>query len=188
MIACIKCQGPIGANRINTDNYLPCPNCGSKIRINVFPAYIRKAPKAETGQILIIDDEASCFYHPSKKAVIPCSSCGRFLCSLCDVEMNGEHICFSCIANKKSKGELKDLETHRTLYDSVAIRMAVLPLLFFLWATIITAPISIYIVFKYWKKPSSIIERSKVRFIAAFCIAAVQIGGWSFYFHELLNK
>ncbi|MFH2047667.1 MAG: hypothetical protein ABIK92_21275 [Pseudomonadota bacterium] len=188
MITCSKCQNPIDANRINTNNYLPCPHCNTKLRADVFPAYTRKAPEAEAGQTLIIDDDASCFYHPSKKAVIPCSSCGRFLCSLCDVEMNGEHICFSCITNKKTKGELKDLETHRTLYDSIAIKMAILPLLFLFWITIITAPITIYIVIRYWKKPSSIIERSKIRLIAAFIIATIQIGGWSFFFFNIANK
>ena len=187
MIRCSKCQNPIDANHLNTNKLIPCLRCNTKLRSDVFPAYIRKAPEADSRQTIIIDDDASCFYHPTKKAVIPCFSCGRFLCSLCDVEMNGEHICFSCIAAKKTKGELKDIETHRTLYDGITIRTAILPLLIF-WITIITAPITIYMVFRYWKKPTSIIRRTKVRFVSAFIIAGSQIGGWSIFLYRILNR
>ncbi|HUN56050.1 MAG TPA: hypothetical protein VMU29_12940 [Smithella sp.] len=74
---------------------------------------------------------------------------------------------------------MKNLETHRTLYDSIALYIAILPLLIF-WITIITAPVSIYVAIRYWKAPGSIIPRTKARFIAAMVISGFQIAGWAF--------
>ena len=76
---------------------------------------------------MLVDGEASCFYHPAKKAVLPCESCGRFLCAVCDVEMNGQHLCPACLASGKKKGRLKQLENRRTLYDSLALGRRRLP-------------------------------------------------------------
>ena len=125
-------------------------------------------------------DEASCFYHPQKKAVVPCDSCGRFLCALCDVELHDEHLCPNCLESGRKKGNLKHLDKERILYDNIALRVAIYPLiLFFFWfVTIITAPAAIVLSIWYWKRPSSVLPRTKIRFILAILIAFAQIGAW----------
>ena len=50
----------------------------------------------------------------------------------------------------------------------------------------ITAPIAIFLTMRYWRAPSSLIPRTKVRFILAFCIAGCQIAGWVMFFSQVI--
>jgi hypothetical protein len=106
--------------------------------------------------------------------------CGRFLCALCAVELHGQHLCPNCLETGKEKGKLKSLENHRTLYDAIALRLAIYPMiLFFFWFfTIITAPIALFVAIRYWNAPSSIVPRTKIRSIAAIVLASLQILLW----------
>jgi hypothetical protein len=72
---------------------------------------------------------------------------------------------------------LETLVTYRPLYDSMALSLSVLPMLIFPF-TIITAPIAIYIAIRYWKRPGSILPRTRFRFVLAILIALAQIVGW----------
>ena len=117
-----------------------------------------------------------------KKAVIPCSACGRFLCALCDVEFNGRHLCPACLETGKRKRKIKNLENHRTLYDTTTLFLAILPMVFCFWVTLLTAPMVLFLVIRYWKAPTSIVPRTKIRFVSAFVIASLQIVGWSVFF------
>ena len=92
------------------------------------------------------------FYHPEKKAVLTCNYCGRFLCALCDVDFAGQHLCPPCIESGKKKKKIKNLENHRVLYDDVALAVAVLPLML-CYFVVLTAPISLFIAFRYWNAP-----------------------------------
>ncbi len=177
MIACTKCSTPLTAKNLNIGTFAPCRICGTQHRISVFPAALRKTPSHKNAELLLVNDDAGCFYHSKKKAVTHCSSCGRFLCALCDVEIDGEHICFPCMEKGKKKNELTNLENQRTLFDDIALKLAIFPMLIF-WFTCITAPISLFMVFRYWNVPTSIVRRSKVRFVVAFIISAAQVIGW----------
>jgi predicted permease len=64
----------------------------------------------------------------------------------------------------------------RTLHDQVALSLALIPLVFFR-AMIITAPTAIYPAIRKWYSPSSILPRTKVRFVIAISIGALQILG-----------
>ena len=51
----------------------------------------------------------------------------------------------------------------------------------FFFVTCITAPLTLYIVVRYWKTPASLLPRTRVRFVLAALIALLQIGGWGFF-------
>ncbi len=186
MIYCMKCNAPVSTPRMNTGAYESCSSCGTKSRVDVFPAVKTDASSVVQEQV-IVDDDAGCYYHPKKKAVVHCASCGRFLCSLCDVEMDDEHICFSCMESGKKKSKLKDIETGRTIYDGFALRLSILPVL--AWPfTVVTAPLTLFLVIKYWNAPTSIVGRTKIRFIAAFIIALAQVVLWTGGIFMLITK
>jgi hypothetical protein len=124
-----------------------------------------------------VEGESGCFYHPAKRAVAACESCGRFLCALCDLDLNGEHICPACLETGRRKGKLKQLENRRVLYDAVALSLATLPLLFF-WPTIITAPCALYVVVRRWNAPASLVRRGKWRMVLAAILAILEIAAW----------
>jgi len=184
-INCSKCYAPLPQEMFNRGDFTNCPACHSLVMIKTFPALQKDIPPQHAENILL-DAEAGCFFHPEKKAVVACSTCGRFLCSLCDIEFNGGHICASCLDAGKKKKKIKNLETHRVLYDSIALSAAILPLLIF-WITIITAPISIYVAIRYWNAPTSIIRRTKVRFIFAIVFSGLQLTGWTYFFTRFLK-
>ena len=184
-LSCTKCAVALSPGMLNAAGFSACPECGSLLRADVFPALFKKAPAVAVENILA-DGQAGCFFHPQKKAVVPCESCGRFLCSLCDVEFGGRHVCPSCLEAGRNKRKIRNLETERVLHDSIALSIAILPLLMF-FVTIVTAPVCIYYSLRHWKSPMSILPRTKVRFVFAVLIAVLQLGGWSLFFSNFLK-
>ena len=169
MLSCTKCDSPVSRQMINSHSLKACRSCNSLLRVDVFPAAFRSLEKGRSGELLQLDKEAGCYYHPRKRAVVSCSACGRFLCALCDVALNGRNLCPACLEKGKSNGKIRNLETHRTCYDTIALLVATIPVLFifFPWFTIFTAPLAIYLTVRHWKTPTSIIPRTKIRFILA---------------------
>ena len=184
MLNCAKCNSPLPGQMINTYSAVPCPSCAAHSRTDVYPALYREIPPGRAGDSLQLDKEAGCFYHPRKKAVVPCSVCGRFVCALCDVALNGQNLCPSCFEKGKTKRKIKNLENQRTCYDTIALLVATASILFY-WFTIMTAPFVMYLTILHWNSPSSIIPRTKIRFVLAFIIASLQLVIWIFVFSKL---
>jgi hypothetical protein len=154
-----------------------CPGCDKRIHADVFPALFRNLQAGRTGETILEEGVSSCFYHEGKKAVVPCDGCGRFLCALCDVELNQQHLCPSCVDKSRTKGTLINLETRRTVYDTAALSLALWPLL--IWpATIVTGPVAVACGVLSFFKPGSLVGRRTARAIIAILIGLAQIGGW----------
>ncbi|MEI9894526.1 MAG: hypothetical protein WDN28_11725 [Chthoniobacter sp.] len=162
----------------NTGNLRACPSCRARLQVEVFPAVLRPPGLGVAGETVVLDGEATCFFHATKRAVVPCGSCGRFLCAVCDVEMNGEHLCSLCIESGKKKGRMQKLENKRTLYDNLALAVALIPMIFG-YTTIIGAPIAIFIAIRYWNAPSSVVPRTRWRSVVAIIVALLQLVGWA---------
>ena len=186
VLNCTKCNSRLPRHVINSNSLTACPSCNSFLQVDVFPALYRSLSIGRSGEALQEAKEAGCYYHPRKKAVVPCSVCGRFVCALCDVSLNGRHLCPSCLEKGKIQRKIKNLENHRTCYDTIALLVATISILIY-WFTIITAPLVIYITIRYWKAPTSIIPRTKIRFILAFVLASLQISGWILVFTNLVK-
>jgi hypothetical protein len=153
----------------------------------LFPAFFRSTHLGSAGETIVIEGEAGCFFHPEKKAVVPCAECGRFLCALCDLELNGRHLCPGCLESGQRKGKLVELERRRTLYDTAAIEFALLPILLGP-VTLLTAPTALFLVFYGWNKPRSLVPRSRWLFIVAFFLAAAQIVSWCAIFYFMIRE
>ena len=177
LVQCPRCQAWLLEGIFNQPVLTPCPTCGAPLQIEVFPALFRRLAPGRSGDALMVEGESSCFYHPNKRAVIPCQGCGRFLCALCDCELHGQHFCPACLEAGKTKGKIKNLENRRTLYDSIALALAVFPLLIF-YLTIFTAPMALYLAVRYWNASRSLVRRSRVRYVIALVLASLQLAGW----------
>jgi hypothetical protein len=59
----------------------------------------------------------------------------------------------------------------------MALALATYPLLIF-YFTVITAPMALYITIRHWNAPSSVIPRSKWRFVVAGLLSVAEIAGW----------
>src|SRR4051812_36135954 len=186
-LSCPKCRTPLREQAVNRGELTPCPACAIPLQVEIFPALFRPIQTGRTGEALVVETESSCFYHPQKKAVVHCESCGRFLCGLCDCELHGQHFCPACLESGKKKGRIKNLENERTLYDSIALALAVYPLLIF-YFTIFTAPMALYIGLRQWNAPRSLIHRTKLRLVLAIVLASAQLAGWGVGLYILIAK
>jgi hypothetical protein len=176
--ACTKCWTPLSAEFLNIDDYRACPTCASAVRVEVFPAYFREVAKGSAGEALLADTEASCFFHPQKRAAVVCSECGRFLCALCDLELEGKHFCASCLEAAKEKNKIASIENKRQMHDVLAFHLAIAGFFVF-YFNIITAPMALYFAIKHWKTPASIVRGgAKWRKIAAIVMASLQLLAW----------
>jgi hypothetical protein len=150
-----------------------CPACSSNVTVELFPAAIREET-ASAQPVESLTDQASCYEHPAKLAKGVCHSCGRFLCALCEVEMDGKTWCPSCLQLDSPRARPQTLERSRTLYDSIALFFSTWSSLFF-YPIFVAPPIVFYLAIRYWKAPSSIIPRSKSRFWLALCLASIEL-------------
>ena len=103
LLSCAKCGEPFPSHLCNVGAPLPCARCGTLSEALVFPAILHRW-ETTTGEALTQEQDASCFYHPAKKAAVVCEGCGVFLCALCDVVFQDRHLCPKCIEKGKGKG------------------------------------------------------------------------------------
>jgi hypothetical protein len=186
-IACPKCKAVLGSEFFNQTAWQACPSCTAELRVEVFPALFRE-DKTTLAESVMVEGEASCFYHPGKKAVVVCEACGRFLCALCDVDFNGRHLCPACLEAGRQKGKIAKLQNTRARHDRIAITLAVLPLLMF-YVTIFTAPAALFYAIWHWKSPGSIVpNRRRLNLVIAMVFASLEIAGWVVFFTWLIIR
>jgi DNA-directed RNA polymerase subunit RPC12/RpoP len=180
-IHCGRCEAELPPEAIEPRDWAICPACSSEVIVRAFPAILTKPEVVSPAAIQAGEGEAACFFHPGKTAAVPCSRCGRFLCQLCRVEFRGEDWCPECLSSGIKKKRIATLENHRTLYDSIALGLAILPLPFFWPLTIATAPAALYVALRYWKAPLSVVRRTRIRFVVAMVFAVAQIAAWTWF-------
>jgi hypothetical protein len=174
---CPECRTPIREIEINQLHLSSCSGCNCLLQAELFPAYFRISGATQTVEDAILEGESTCFYHPAKKAVLPCAGCGRFMCSLCDCDLGGEHFCPACLEAGRTRKKIKNIERQRTRYDNIALSLVVFPMILF-YVTFITAPIAIVIAIRHWNSPASMIHRTRTRLVIAVLLASLQILGW----------
>ncbi|HEX4999555.1 MAG TPA: hypothetical protein VFY29_15110 [Terriglobia bacterium] len=176
--ACPQCHRWLRPEILNVSGMAACASCGTPLQVEVFPALFRRSSPGQSGEAVLVEGESTCFFHPQKRAVLSCQSCGRFLCALCDCAISESHFCPLCLEQGKATGRIKALDDRRTLYDSIALSVAVLPVALFFFATFVTAPIALFIAIRYWKAPLSLARRSRIRFVFAIAFASAELVAW----------
>lgn len=192
-VTCTKCNTPLSPEIFAPGPQAPCPACGTPLTGYLFPALSHPTLLSRPPEAVLTDMEAGCFFHASKKAVVACEGCGRFLCGLCDLDWQGMHLCSTCLETGKRKGRIKTLENSRLLFDQMALSLAVLPLVppivILTWVfTCVTAPASIFISLRYWNAPGSLVSRSKIVFILALVLALAQVAAWIWGIAEIVHE
>jgi DNA-directed RNA polymerase subunit RPC12/RpoP len=184
-IRCGACSWPLPPESWNRESAVACPGCGSRAQVAAFPAMVR-APVGASPEALGGDTEASCFYHSQNRAATPCDECGRFLCRLCEIDVDGRRICPGCFAAGVRGRKIQEVDTRRTMYDSVALALSTLPVFLF-WPVFGTAPVSLFLVVRHWNSPRSIVPRTRIRFYLAALFALAEIAGVGFLIFALIR-
>src|SRR6266853_1861952 len=129
-IHCSACSWPLPPELWSSGDRQNCPGCGTRVQVRIFPA-IAHLKFAGMPEALAAETEASCFYHPQNRAARPCDECGRFLCTLCELDIPGRTLCPVCFDANVRGRKVQDLESSRTMHDSIALGLATLPVLLF---------------------------------------------------------
>ena len=189
-LTCPLCHTPWPTDPVALAALTVCPRplCNARVRVEVFPAFNRPIAVGAVGEAIVIEGEAACFYHPQKRATVPCGICGRFLCALCDCELKGEHLCPNCLESGRRKGQLEHLDTRRFLYDSAALTLAVVGPLLCFWGAIPLAPLAIGVAIYGWRKPRSLIPRSRFRAVLAIVLAVLELLAAAAVFWGTMNS
>lgn len=175
---CTKCKTWVPIQALEAGDFAECSGCGGEVKVEIFPAYFKPVNRGQGGETIVVDGEASCFFHPNKRAQVSCESCGRFLCALCAIELNGKNLCPNCLESGQKKGKFVELENRRACHNNAALSLALVPLILCWFTTVVTAPIALFYALWYWKSPGSIIPHSKARLVIAIVISSLIIIGW----------
>jgi len=184
MIGCPACMAPLPAAAVGTPGFENCPDCRTPLRVRLFPAAFR--PRETASGAVAAPAEATCFFHETKRATVPCDGCGRFLCALCDLEVGSQHLCPQCAAKRLEDPAEDRFVRQRTLWDSAALALAVYPPLLCFYPGILGAPAALFLAIRHWRSPGSLLPRTRARFVLAIVISSAQILFWISMFGFLL--
>lgn len=158
----------------------PCPGCGAPTELFVFPALLRP-PANSTPAVASLPGDATCYHHPDRVAVVACACCGRFLCGLCDLDLGDRHVCATCLHAEHEDGGPAGRRVSRFVqYDSLALALATIPVLTvaFWFMSCLAAPAAVFLAVRFWRRPMSLLPRTRFRFLLAMLIALATIVGW----------
>jgi hypothetical protein len=125
---------------------------------------------------MALEGEATCFQHPTKRAAVPCDSCGRFLCTLCQFAIGNQNLCPSCIRMAREK-KTERWVSRRLNLDSVALMTATVPMLG-VWTTLVGGPVAIYLGIRALSQAPGPIARGRWRPVAAIVLGLLQVVAW----------
>jgi len=175
---CPVCHHLLDSSQWNLQEFTACPNCHSPTRTLVFPAIARTAsgarPEART------ETEAGCFFHAKSRAENVCSSCGRFLCSLCTVGLGSNKLCPDCIYRKRRQSTEPEFRDQAILFDNIALLLLIVPVLclVYIYLGIIFSTLALAIVIIGWRLQRTVVPRAKYRFVLAAALALIEGVGW----------
>jgi hypothetical protein len=180
MAFCLECQQPIAAAANGLLLTLTCPNCGQGNGAAVFPAsneVPRSAPPPLPGDSPD-EGEAVCFYSPNRRATTSCDHCGVLISEPWAAAWGNETVCLKCLEHLREEKKDERFISGRTLWDNIALMLALVPLTFFFWwAAFVTAPAALILAIRHWNSSRGLVPRGRTRLVLAILLSLLQIGG-----------
>lgn len=175
---CPICHHVLATSQWNLSEFTECPNCKAPTRTLVFPALVRPAvtPHPETRT----ETEAGCFFHSNSRAENVCSSCGRFLCSICTVTFGSQKLCPDCIYRKRRQTTESEYRDQAVLFDNIALLVLVGQVICFvyIYLGLIFSALALAIIIIGWRQQRTLVPRSKYRFVLGTGLGLLEAGGW----------
>jgi hypothetical protein len=161
-LRCNNCRALLPTEVVNA-RAQQCPSCRTSVRVQAYPALLRRDLGPAPIKRVADANDSACYYHDNRRAERECTSCGRFVCALCDIELGEDTLCPSCLERHMKDKSLARLDFGRTRWDRVNTSLAAFGLLSFSCIPIvfITAPAAIGIAIKHRATPLSIFPRSR---------------------------
>ena len=146
--ACPLCLEPLPYEEMSSGAQT-CPHCGRSFDAVSFSPPETKAVVPRLGEEGP-DGATGCVHHPRNAAVATCDRCGRFICELCRIGVDGKGFCPGCFERLSSEGAIESAVTRLPGHNASATLCAVVGML----AAPTCAPAAIYFGVKWlkWKK------------------------------------
>ena len=185
---CVYCNQPLQAAQLAMGGgQVRCAGCGKSGSVIALPALLTDStPKPPPPPDPPGEGEVACFYSPGRKATQSCSHCGVLVSDVWAAQWGSKSVCLKCLEHLRDKGKDVAFQTKRTLWDNVALALAVVPFTFLFWFMVfITAPAAIFVSLWNWNSPRSMVPRGRWRLVVALILGLLQVGGGIFFFTGL---
>lgn len=182
-VPCSACHFPLEVAESGGWEERKCGICQTGQSVLVFPAIRGIAASPVAADATAEEGQATCFFHEGKPAVVPCGNCGRFLCDLCDLQIDKNHVCTLCVQAAREERPSSRAKPKIQVRDRIFLpqNMAVLlafysPATFFgLYLVFLSAPAAIYYSIRYWNHGGGIQRRGQWRFVVSLVMGLIQI-------------
>ena len=185
---CVYCNQPLQTAQIAMGGgQVRCPGCRKSGVVIPLPALLEDStPKPPPPPDPPGEGEAVCFYSPGRRATKECGHCGVLISDVWAAHWGSKVVCLKCLEHQREKANDSAFQSKRTLWDNIALALAVVPFTVVFWFMIfITAPAAIFLSIWHWNSPRSLIPRGKFRLALALLIGLAQVGGGIFLFTGL---
>jgi len=126
--ACPRCNAPLALDSITAGEDI-CPRCQGFFSATVFHApqrVTRVLQLAQSGP----EGAGSCANHARNAAVTSCGRCGLLICSLCELDLQGEQYCPSCFDRLTRDGGSENAQVRFRDWRTLSFVTALLGLIF----------------------------------------------------------
>ena len=187
-IQCHRCQWKLPTGRNELQGLTTCPSCYTRLSVYLFPAWGRATQVGTAAQPISDSQEAACFFHADKRAVIPCDQCGRFLCSLCDFPIGNRHYCGSCVEKSAQGTHLGELERNRKRWDIQIWYWLVLPIFVCFYLIPITSIVAIVLGIQKRNVLPSLVSRSRLWIQAGIAFGILEFIGFIIAIYSIVQN
>ena len=129
---------------------------------------------------MVVDGESVCFFHDTRRAAAACERCGRLVCSLCDMDLVGQHVCPECLPELDRTASLEVLERWRIRHDSIVWLLLLLGLLFIVLLGPLCGLAALVWALWHWRSPPSRVAPTRLRLALSIPVAVAEMvfGVW----------
>lgn len=173
LLQCPSCRSRLSASRPVSFVEERCPVCGTSVSVTIFPRLYR-APLPPDTHANAAEGDATCSFFPSLKAEKVCDECGSFLSSRAAVRWGNRDLCLPCLHRLREIEQAPDYLARARLHDRRALALVTLlaPLSLF------TAPLALYLLFRYRKAPRGFVHRGGTVWWVALALAVAWMIVW----------
>ncbi|MFV1994110.1 MAG: hypothetical protein ACC661_01640 [Verrucomicrobiales bacterium] len=157
-----------------------CLGCASEVVVRLFPAALDRGPARDREAAIAPGEGGRCFAHPEKAALLVCEGCGRFLCRDCDTLWGSEHLCLTCIYERREVKQTEGFTDRRFLYDNAALSLAAVPFVAaypFFWVGFLTGPMAMYYLIRHRGDSRGFVPRGRGRLVLAWVLSVTSLLG-----------
>ena len=181
-----------GAERTVTLRYAEgagaCLSCHRPVEGILFRAARRKSEPPPLAEDEPGEGDTPCFYNPRRKATATCSQCGVFISDSWSAKWGAQTICLRCLEKMRATRRSPQFESDRWLWDNICLLLALAPLCLFFWFIgFVTAPAALILGIWAWKKPRSLVPRSRFRLGLALVLSLIQVAGVLFLLYQFAH-